>query len=100
MFALSGFAGASFAVGYFNAVNKLNPKSFYQKNLHVWGRVIFGFAIGGWLGYQRFGDRQRLHNAYTADRLYRRYPDCKSLSAGNLESLRGEKANHEFYRWA
>ena len=35
-------------------------------------RFMFGSAIGGGFGYLKFGDRQKLHNAYDAERLRRR----------------------------
>ena len=99
-FGLFTVAGASLSVAYFNAQNKHIPTSFYKKNFHVWGRLIFGAFIGGAIGFLKFGDRQRLHNAYTADRLFRRYKESRDLSANNLEALRGHKADHSFYRWA
>ena len=99
-FLFSSAGGAMLAVSYFNQQNKNVPKSYYQKIYHVWGRIIFGAALGGWIGYMRFGDRQRLHNLYTADRLFRRYKESKDLNATNLSELQGTKPNHEFYRWA
>ena len=63
------------------------------------GRILFGGAIGGAFGYAKFGDRQRLHNAWIAERLRRRYPEAKTLSQGVLWSFKGVPATHEFYRW-
>jgi len=65
----------------------------------TWSRVLLGAAIGGWAGYMRFGDRQRLHNAWVAERLRRRYPETLSLDETNLWRFKGIKANHTFYKW-
>ena len=55
--------------------------------------------VGGGLGYLQWGDRQRLHNAYVAERLRRRYPESMSLAATDLWQYKGVPASHEFYRW-
>jgi len=47
----------------------------------------------------QFGERQRLHNAYVAERLRRRYPESKSLDAHDLWSLKGVTAPQEYYKW-
>ncbi len=47
----------------------------------------------------KFGDRQKLHNAWVAERLRRRYPASKSLTAHDLWQFKGIKATHDFYRW-
>ena len=55
-FGISLLAGAGFAVSYFNAQNSHIPTSFYKKNFHVWGRIIFGAIVGGAIGFSKFGD--------------------------------------------
>jgi hypothetical protein len=62
-------------------------------------RILLGSAIGGWVGYMKFGDRQRLHNAWIAERLRRRYPESMELDQHDLWKLKGVRANHHFYRW-
>ena len=61
--------------------------------------MCLGFAVGSFIGYMKFGDRQRLHNAWVAERLKRRYPECVNLDAHDLWKLKGIKPRHEFYRW-
>ena len=97
---LTTFGGAAFAVAYFNARNSNLPTTYYKKIGHVWGRIIFGGFLGAAFGYWKFADRQRIHNAYTADRLYRRYPECKSITTTGLSELRGKTPHQEYYRWA
>ena len=60
---------------------------------------MFGASIGGGLGYLKFGDRQRLHNAWVAERLRRRYPEAMSLNTSDLWQFKGVAATHEFYKW-
>merc|ERR1719313_698573 len=62
-------------------------------------RFMFGGALGGAFGYLKFGDRQKLHNAWVAERLRRRYPEPKALHASDLYQYKGVQATHEFYRW-
>jgi hypothetical protein len=62
-------------------------------------RIFLGAAIGGWVGYLRFGDRQRLHNAWVAERLRRRYPESINIDEKDLYRFKGIKAPHHFYRW-
>jgi hypothetical protein len=37
--------------------------------------MTLGLLAGTAVGYLKFGDRQRLHNAWVAERLKRRYPE-------------------------
>lgn len=62
-------------------------------------RIAFGFFIGSAVGYMKFGDRQRLHNAWVAERLRRRYPESLNLEHKDLWKFKGIKPNFEFYRW-
>ena len=75
------------------------PRNFYAHNMHVAGRFLLGAAIGLSLGYLQFGDRQRLHNAWVAERLRRRYPESMALEAHDLWKLKGVKAPQDFYKW-
>ena len=92
-------AGVGISVMYFNAGQVHAPRNFYAYNTRLWGRVIVGAMFGLAAGYQQFGDRQKLHNAWVAERLRRRYPDCMSLKEKDLWQLKGVKAEHSFYRW-
>jgi hypothetical protein len=47
----------------------------------------------------KFGDRQRLHNAWVAERLRRRYPDSLLIEEHDLYRFKGIKAGHHYYRW-
>ena len=62
-------------------------------------RVVLGLTVGSWVGYMKFGDRQRLHNAWVAERLMRRYPEAKDLNAKDMWKLKGVRAAHDFYKW-
>ena len=92
--------GAFFANWYYAKSRALIPDTFYTTIFRRWTRGFLGFAVGGTLGYLKFGDRQRLNNAYTAERLVRRYPDAKAISTSDLWKYKGQKPHHEFYRWA
>lgn len=98
---LFGAIGAVSSYGYYmnKAANK--PFNFHGNNQHAFVRLMFGFAIGAAVGYSQFGDRQRLHNAWVAERLRRRYPASMELhvAGDKLWQFKGVKAEHEFYAW-
>ena len=97
--AFFALAGGQIALMYFLAGRRTQPYNFYV-NLHQgFGRFLFGAALGGGFGFYKFGDRQRLHNAWVAERLRRRYPESKWLTVDNLWEFKGVKADHEYYRW-
>lgn len=74
--ALGGFL----SLVYFRAGRATQTYNFYH-NLHMgFYRIMFGSLIGGGVGYIKFGDRQRLHNAWVAERLRRRYPESMTLT--------------------
>ena len=91
--------GAFIAVSYFRNAVAHQPYNFYAYNLRLFGRFFMGSMFGMAVGYQQFGDRQRLHNAYVAERLRRRYPESMSLDAKDLWQLKGVKHPAEYYRW-
>mmetsp|Transcript_4592 Transcript_4592/g.3095 ORF Transcript_4592/g.3095 Transcript_4592/m.3095 type:complete len:135 (+) Transcript_4592:123-527(+) len=91
--------GAGFALSYFRASIAFNRPSFYSDMMRSTGRIAFGGSLGLGFGYLKFGDRQRLHNAYVAERLRRRYPESMTLSATDLWKLKGVQAPHEYYKW-
>ena len=91
--------GTSIAVMYFKNGAAHASHNFYSHNMQLWGRVFMGMSFGLAAGYMQFGDRQRLHNAWVAERLRRRYPDCMSLKVDNLWQLKGIKAEHSYYKW-
>ena len=91
--------GGWISLSYFMGGRRGKPYNYYV-NLHQgFGRVVFGSLFGGAFGYSKFGDRQRLHNAWVAERLRRRYPEAMSLNATNLWQYKGVVAGHDFYKW-
>ena len=92
-----GAAGAFTSYSYYAA--QARPFNFYANNFRVFGRLFFGATLGLAFGYSQFGDRQRLHNAWVAERLRRRYPESIELNTTDLWRLKGVKAPHTFYRW-
>ena len=94
---LMSAAGAGAALAYYQASGA--SRNFYTNNFRASGRLFMGATLGLALGYKFFGDRQRLHNAYLAERLRRRYPDSIALNQTDLWKLKGIMAPHEFYQW-
>ena len=96
-------AGAIFGYWYYGrkllATAEGSMSTFYMRIFLRWSRIGLGAIVGGWIGYMKFGDRQRLHNAWVAERLRKRYPDSMLLDERELWRLKGVKANYEFYRW-
>lgn len=72
--------GGLFGYWYYSQKIKHTPATFYAHIILAFSRVALGAAIGGWVGYMRFGDRQKLHNAWVAERLRRRYPESLELN--------------------
>ena len=66
-------------LGWFYYSRKPNQGTFYMRLNRLYTRIILGAFIGAWIGYMKFGDRQRLHNAWVAERLRRRYPESMNL---------------------
>ena len=95
-FALASF-GAMFSFSYYTG--QARKYNFYANNFRGAGRIAFGFTLGLALGYKFFGDRQRLHNAWMAECIRRRYPESMGLETADLWKMKGIKAQHEFYRW-
>ena len=93
-----GGLGALVSFAYYNGQRSSN---FYAHNMRSFGRLSFGLVVGLSIGYLKFGDRQRLHNAYVAERLRRRYPESMNLSthAGDLWQFKGVVAPQDFYKW-
>ena len=91
--------GGWLALSYFMGGQKTRPYNFYV-NLHMGvGRFLFGSVLGGGAGFLKFGDRQKIHNAWVAERLRRRYPEAMHLTASDLWQFKGVEASHSFYRW-
>ena len=96
-----GFAalGGYLSLSYFLGGQRTKPYNFYV-NLHQgFARFALGAVLGAAFGFYKFGDRQRLHNAWVAERLRRRYPEAMALHAHDLWQFKGVEATHEFYRW-
>merc|ERR1719313_2162146 len=76
--------GGTIATQYFLGKRATMPYNFYV-NVHMgMGRFAFGALLGLGLGYLKWGDKQKLHNAYVAERLRKRYPESISLTAKDL----------------
>ena len=96
-----GLLGAGISSAYYSGFASTQANNAYAHSLRTILRFKFGLLVGLAVGYNRFGDRQRMHNAYVAERLRRRYPECMNLSveADGLWKLKGVHAPHDFYRW-
>ena len=95
----SAGTGIAISVGYYKATNKHIPSTFYANIMRTWGRLFIGLFVGGFVGYLRFGDRQRLHNAYTSYRIRRRYKDSINIETTDLAKLKGHAPHEEYYKW-
>jgi hypothetical protein len=95
----STIAGASFGYWYYAQKVRLNPATFYAGIMLTFSRLFLGAVVGGTVGYLRFGDRQRLHNAWVAERLRRRYPDALNLDTKDLYRFKGVRATQHYYKW-
>ena len=84
---------------YFKAGLATRPANFYVGLHQGFLRFLFGASLGGAAGYLKFGDRQRLHNAWVAERLRRRYPESMGLTTSDLWQFKGVPATQEYYRW-
>ena len=78
-FELSALSGGVFGYWYYSQKLKSSPATYYARIFHTTSRVGLGLLVGGFIGYMKFGDRQRLHNAFVAERLRRRYPESLDL---------------------
>ena len=97
--AMTGLVGGTFAVQYFLGKRATLPYNWYI-NLHMgMFRFVFGAVLGLTAGYLKWGDRQKLHNAYTAERLRRRYPESMTLTTTDLWQYKGVHAAHPYYGW-
>lgn len=55
--AASATAGSLFGYWYYNQKLAIHPATYYVKNMIRFSRMSLGFAVGGFIGYLRFGDR-------------------------------------------
>ena len=92
-----GAVGATVAFAYYSRA--ATSRNFYTNNMRAMARIALGWTFGVAVGYNSFGDRQRLHNAYVAERLRRRYPESMELHQTDLWKLKGVQPPHEFYKW-
>lgn len=95
----SATAGGLFGYWYYSQKLRSQPATFYTKILLSFSRIALGVFVGGWIGYMKFGDRQKLHNAWVAERLRRRYPESMDLTTTDLWRFKGVKAAQHYYRW-
>ena len=90
--------GGLLSYGYF--ASQARTYNMYTLVKHGQARFFLGAVLGLAFGYQKFGDRQAVHNAYVAERLRRRYPESMDLHETDLWRFKGVQAPHAFYRWA
>ena len=92
------FAGGLASYGYY--ASQRRTYNLYQTGVRIQGRFLFGAVLGLAFGAIKFGDRQRIHNAYVAERLRKRYPESLDLHETDLWRFKGVQAPHGFYKWA
>ena len=91
--------GAVFGWYYYSLRTKHVPDTYYIRNMRLFSRIFLGAVFGATIGFLKFGDRQRVHNAWVAERLRRRYPESLDLDTHDLWRYKGTKPRHEFYKW-
>ena len=97
--AICAGAGSYLGWQYYSFKLQYQPATYYARIMVGFSRIFLGFVVGSWVGYMKFGDRQRLHNAWVAERLMRRYPEAKDLSVKDLWKYKNVHASHDFYKW-
>lgn len=90
--------GAALSYGYYAA--QVRTYNMHSNIRRTQGRLLIGSLMGLAFGYVKFGDRQRVHNAYVAERLRARYPESVNLHEQDLWRFKGVKAPHSYYKWA
>lgn len=96
---LCAVGGAALSWQYYQLRLARTPAHFYQSIWISGWRIMLGLTVGGWVGFMKFGDRQRMHNAWVSERLRRRYPDAVNIKETDIWRFKGIPARHEFYRW-
>ena len=87
------------SLSYFLGSRRSQAYNFYINMHQGFYRTVTGGLVGAAFGYNKFGDRQRLHNAYVAERLRRRYPESKMLNVTDLWQYKNVHASQDYYRW-
>ena len=98
-FLCSALTGAGISTAYYRFGQGQLPVNLYANVMKTWGRLLFGLAIGGYIGYLRFGDRQRLHNAYTSYRLRKRYPGAIDIEESEIWKHKGHQCHNDVYEY-
>lgn len=96
--AACGVVGSLLSYGYY--ASQARTFNMYTNITRTQGRLVFGLFLGLAFGYNRFGDRQKVHNAFVAETLRMRYPESMDLHQTDLWRFKGVQAPHTFYRWA
>lgn len=91
-----GAIAAVFHHGSYAIHNKISAPHF---RYGLFWRMGLCFTVGFGYGFHQWGDLQRLHNAYVAERLMRRYPESEALKFEGLASVEGKEPKHLFYKW-
>ena len=97
--AICSAGGAYLGWYYYSLKLAYQPPTYYAKLMIGMSRVVLGLVLGSWVGYMKFGDRQKLHNAWVSERLMRRYPEARDLHVKDLWKMKGVRASHDFYKW-
>jgi len=96
---LTAIGGAALSWQYYQMKLARKPAHFYQAIWISGFRIAVGLTAGTWVGFMKFGDRQKMHNAWVAERLRRRYPDSITIKEHDIWRFKGVTPRHEFYRW-
>ena len=91
--------GGVLAFAYFRGGRATRSYNYYMDVHGGMFRAFFGATVGTGIGYLKFGDRQKMHNAYVAERLRKRYPASLDLHTTDLWQYKGVQASHSFYQW-
>jgi hypothetical protein len=98
------FIGLSSVFGFLNVASyqymiRTQKIQQYTRRFYSLAHFSAGFIIAGFFAYHLLADKQRIHNAYIAHRLFKRYPQSKSLKNTHLYAQRLSNHEEEFYKW-
>ena len=94
-----GLTMGCLSLAYFMGGRAAKGYHFYVDTHNGAFRFALGTVLGLGLGYNKWGDRQKVHNAYVAEKLRRRYPTAMNLGTHDLWQFKGVAASHSFYQW-
>ena len=91
--------GGTLATAYFLGGRATRPLNFYHNTHMGFLRFFAGAGLGLGIGYNKWGDRQKMHNAFVAEKLRRRYPASMELHTKDLWQYKGVTAPYHFYMY-